>query len=83
MCCVFTLHYCVFMFSQGLLTFVYITLLSASGERVAARMRKQLFQSIVSQDIAFFDGHKTGEIVNRWVAIAKNLIAKIYIPGPW
>lgn len=50
---------------QGLLTFVYISLLSAVGERVAARMRKAFFKTIVSQDIAFFDSHKTGEIVNR------------------
>ena len=50
---------------QGLLTCVYITLLSSVGERVAVRMRKRLFENIITQDVAFFDAHKTGEIVNR------------------
>ena len=50
---------------QGAFTFVYITVLSSVGERVATRMRKQLFENIITQDIAFFDSHKTGEIINR------------------
>eukprot|EP00794_Sanderia_malayensis_P016856 gene16856-18555_t len=53
---------------QAGLTFVYITLLSSFGERFAARLRIALFQSLVNQDIAFFDAHKTGEIVNRLTA---------------
>ena len=51
---------------QGVLTFSYISLLGAVGERLASRLRKQLFESIITQDIAFFDTHKTGEIVNRF-----------------
>ena len=50
---------------QSCLTFLYITLLSSFGERFAARMRVSLFKSLVNQDVAFFDAHKTGEIVNR------------------
>lgn len=50
---------------QAGLTFLYITLLSSFGERLAARMRAALFQSLISQDIAFFDSHKTGEMINR------------------
>jgi ATP-binding cassette, subfamily B (MDR/TAP), member 8 len=50
---------------QGVLTSVYISLLSAMAENVAARMRHNLFQSLIVQDIAFFDANKTGEIVNR------------------
>ena len=50
---------------QAGLTFLYITLLSSFGERLAARMRTSLFHSLISQDIAFFDSHKTGEMVNR------------------
>ena len=50
---------------QAGLTFLYITLLSSFGERFAARMRIALFKSLISQDIAFFDSHKTGEMVNR------------------
>ncbi|XP_065072133.1 mitochondrial potassium channel ATP-binding subunit-like [Rhopilema esculentum] len=53
---------------QSGLTFLYITLLSSFGERFAARLRITLFESLVNQDIAFFDAHKTGEIVNRLTA---------------
>nr|XP_033787986.1 mitochondrial potassium channel ATP-binding subunit isoform X2 [Geotrypetes seraphini] len=50
---------------QGLLTSGYIVLLSRVGERVAAKMRKTLFQSLLRQDVAFFDAKKTGMLVNR------------------
>jgi len=50
---------------QGILTCGYIALLSSFGERMAARLRCQLFAAVIVQDIAFFDAHKTGEIVNR------------------
>ncbi|XP_005108173.1 mitochondrial potassium channel ATP-binding subunit isoform X1 [Aplysia californica] len=50
---------------QGLLTFTYIGLLSVVGENMAARLRKQLFHSLLCQDIDFFDTHKTGELVDR------------------
>ncbi|KAJ8272983.1 hypothetical protein GJAV_G00095830 [Gymnothorax javanicus] len=50
---------------QGLLTSGYIVLLSRVGERVAANMRKSLFLSLLRQDVAFFDAHKTGQLVNR------------------
>ena len=50
---------------QSGLTFVYISLLSCLGERLAARIRNALFASLIRQDIAFFDEHKTGELVNR------------------
>ncbi len=52
---------------QAGLTFLYITLLSSFGERFAARLRIALFDSLINQDIAFFDAHKTGEIVNRYM----------------
>lgn len=53
---------------QGLLTSGYIILLSRVGERVAADMRKTLFFSLLRQDVAFFDGNKTGQLVNRLTA---------------
>lgn len=52
---------------QGLLTFGYITLLSTVGENLAVRMRQRLFAAYLSQDITFFDTHKTGELVDRLV----------------
>lgn len=51
--------------AQAGLTFVYISVLSCLGERLAERMRTALFSALIRQDIAFFDGHKTGELINR------------------
>ncbi|XP_028393721.1 ATP-binding cassette sub-family B member 8, mitochondrial-like [Dendronephthya gigantea] len=51
--------------TQGTLTFVYISLLSSFGERLAARLRNSLFTSLVKQDVQFFDAHKTGELISR------------------
>lgn len=51
--------------TQGALTFVYISLLSSFGERLAARLRNSLFTALVKQDVQFFDAHKTGELISR------------------
>ncbi|XP_043271928.1 mitochondrial potassium channel ATP-binding subunit isoform X2 [Venturia canescens] len=51
--------------AQALFTFAYIYTLSCVGERVAVQLRQDLFKSIIMQDIAFFDKHRTGEIVSR------------------
>uniref|UniRef100_A0A8C3LYF0 ATP binding cassette subfamily B member 8 n=1 Tax=Chrysolophus pictus TaxID=9089 RepID=A0A8C3LYF0_CHRPC len=53
---------------QALLTFGYIALLSHVGEKVAASMRKALFVSLLRQDVAFFDAHRTGQLVARLTA---------------
>lgn len=50
---------------QGLFTFCYITLLSAMGENLAVNLKTKLFNSYMQQDIAFFDSHKTGELMDR------------------
>jgi hypothetical protein len=36
-----------------------------AGQRVAARLRIDLYKSIIRQDVAFFDGERVGEIANR------------------
>lgn len=38
---------------------------TVAGERVVARLRKDLFASILGQDIGFFDQTRTGELTNR------------------
>jgi ABC-type multidrug transport system fused ATPase/permease subunit len=40
-------------------------LLAIAGERMAARMRADLFKSILAQDIGWFDKHRTGDILTR------------------
>jgi len=51
--------------AQSAMTFAYIYSLSCVGERVAEKMRQNLFFSILRQDVAFFDAHKSGEIMAR------------------
>eukprot|EP00043_Microstomoeca_roanoka_P012782 m.124284 g.124284 ORF g.124284 m.124284 type:complete len:815 (-) comp15590_c0_seq2:410-2854(-) len=36
-----------------------------AGQRLVARIRKDVFASIVNQDISFFDVNRTGELTNR------------------
>ncbi len=38
---------------------------TVAGERVVARLRKELFSAIVRQEVGFFDSQRTGELVNR------------------
>ena len=41
------------------------TLFSIAGEKVVATLRADLFQRLIEQEIAFFDGKKTGELTSR------------------
>ncbi|RCH95323.1 ATP-binding cassette, sub-B (MDR TAP), member 8, partial [Rhizopus stolonifer] len=56
--------------AQGILTFAHISLVSAFGENVAKRLRSKLFAAIIQQDLAFFDNHRSGELVSRLTADA-------------
>ena len=40
-------------------------LFTVAGERVVARLRTNLFASVISQEIGFFDSRRTGELTNR------------------
>ncbi|RME51641.1 MAG: ATP-binding cassette domain-containing protein, partial [Deltaproteobacteria bacterium] len=40
-------------------------LFTVAGERIVTRLRRDLFSRIMIQDIAFFDGQRTGELINR------------------
>jgi ATP-binding cassette subfamily B protein len=40
-------------------------LFTVAGERVVARLRRDLFAHLVRQEIAFFDKERTGELTNR------------------
>ncbi len=40
-------------------------LFTTAGERVVTRLRQNLFASLMSQEVAFFDQRKTGELTNR------------------
>jgi ATP-binding cassette subfamily B protein len=40
-------------------------LFSLAGERVVARLRETLYRSILAQEVAFFDGERTGDLTSR------------------
>lgn len=46
-------------------TFVHSSVLEIVGQRVGARLRKQMFDRIMSQEMAFFDQNRVGELANR------------------
>lgn len=50
---------------QGGLIVLRSSMLSIAGERLIARLRKQLFSSTLAQDLSFFDKTRTGELINR------------------
>lgn len=36
-----------------------------SGQKITKTLREKVFKSIISQETAFFDKHRTGELINR------------------
>jgi len=48
-----------------LCSFIRSSIMAIAGERIVARLRNNLFSSILKQEIAFFDSHKSGELVSR------------------
>eukprot|EP00004_Rigifila_ramosa_P020381 TRINITY_DN5288_c0_g1_i1.p1 TRINITY_DN5288_c0_g1~~TRINITY_DN5288_c0_g1_i1.p1 ORF type:complete len:778 (+),score=241.01 TRINITY_DN5288_c0_g1_i1:66-2336(+) len=59
----------VFLFMiQGCAGFFRAFLFHLCGERIVARVRTTLFNNVISQDIAFFDVNRSGEIVDRITA---------------
>ena len=49
----------------GLFGFLRSWLYTLAGERVVARLRRDLYNRIIAQDIGFFDAQRTGELLNR------------------
>ena len=50
---------------QGVAMGLRAYLFNTAGERVVARLRKDLFRALLSQEIAFFDARRTGELTSR------------------
>ena len=46
-------------------SFIRGVLFTLAGERVVARVRVELFDRILAQETSFFDGQKTGDLLNR------------------
>jgi ABC transporter fused permease/ATP-binding protein len=52
-------------FIQALFGMLRAWLFTLAGERVVTRLRQQLYEAILRQDVAFFDEVRTGELTNR------------------
>jgi ABC-type multidrug transport system fused ATPase/permease subunit len=52
-------------FGGVLASFIRSSIMAVAGERIVARLRNNLYSQILKQEIAFFDDHKTGELVSR------------------
>lgn len=55
----------IILFVGSIFTSIRGYLYTLAGERIVKNIRKELFDAIVKQDIAFFDINKTGELINR------------------
>ncbi|PAA87959.1 hypothetical protein BOX15_Mlig014609g1, partial [Macrostomum lignano] len=51
--------------AQSGVTFAYISLLGCVGENLAARLRRRLMATLLTQDVAFFDRHRSAELLSR------------------
>ena len=49
----------------ALANFGRVYMIQSTGQRIVMRLRKNLFTSIMQQEMAFFDRNKTGELINR------------------
>jgi ABC transporter fused permease/ATP-binding protein len=58
---------------QGLSVAGRHVLFSLAGERGVRRIREQLYESLVSQEVAFFDAARTGDLLSRLGADAASL----------
>ena len=63
----------VVLLLQSVFVFLRNYLFSIAGERIVARLRADLYRSILRQEIGFFDRHETGEIASRLSADAATL----------
>jgi ATP-binding cassette subfamily B protein len=50
---------------QGVSGALRYYLFTRAGERIVATLRRSLFSALIEQDVAFFDGQRTGELTNR------------------
>ncbi|MDC0739973.1 ABC transporter ATP-binding protein [Polyangium mundeleinium] len=53
---------------QAAATALRFVLFTSAGERVVTRLRRDLFEHLLAQEIAFFDERKTGELTSRLAA---------------
>ncbi|DBA04329.1 TPA: hypothetical protein N0F65_002091 [Lagenidium giganteum] len=56
--------------------FIRVDTTNMIGERITNRLRQQTYESIMKQDLGFFDSSRTGELINR-LSADTTLIGKV------
>lgn len=59
------LKMCLVGIATFVCSFVQMYCFMVSGERQSRRIREKYFQSVASQDVAWYDKHATGDLTNR------------------
>jgi len=63
------MYYCTMMmilvFISGVGTWIRATTFNGISERIAMRIRYDLFFFVINKDVAYFDETKTGDILSR------------------
>ena len=64
-------------------TFAHSAMFDSIGQKIGARLRKQLFTTILHQEVAFFDQNRAGELANRLSTdvheVAEHLVQNIAV----
>ncbi|MBL7545639.1 MAG: ATP-binding cassette domain-containing protein [Bdellovibrionaceae bacterium] len=58
---------------QGITSSFRYYLFTLSGERIVLKLRQRLFSNLMSQEVSFFDFHRTGELMSRLASDATTL----------
>jgi ABC-type multidrug transport system fused ATPase/permease subunit len=69
----FGLIFLLILIVQGLLSYFRTTLFAVVSEKGIADVRKALYERLITQDLAFFESHRVGELTSRLTADIEQL----------
>jgi len=52
---------------NGLATYIHTVLMNNIGQSVVSNIQRDLFTSLINQDLGFFHGHSSGQLVSRMI----------------
>ncbi|MBK9220933.1 MAG: ATP-binding cassette domain-containing protein [Saprospiraceae bacterium] len=69
----FGLVFLVILIVQGILSYFRTTFFALVSEKGIADVRKALYEKLITQDLAFFESHRVGELTSRLTADVEQL----------
>ena len=69
----FGLIFLLILIIQGVLSYFRTTLFALVSEKGIADVRKALYEKLITQDLAFFESHRVGELTSRLTADIEQL----------